>query len=117
MKRKIFVKQLMALGIDRNLANEACWRTIRLMRAVNEKFAGVHHVNFAWATMMQGAEKWFETGEPCVGYTKRLECMDKYITWKKKQRAKMNGTEGGMTNGCSGISDRAEQNVQSSSSL
>ena len=76
MKRKIFVKQLMALGIDRNLANEACWRTIRLMRAVNEKFAGVHHVNFAWVTMMQGVEKWFETGEPCVGMYGQIHYME-----------------------------------------
>lgn len=88
MKRKTFVKQLMALGFQRDAANRACKYARWLERRINETFQGCGF-SASWEETLAYVIKTIETGQiPCWGADLKMY-MDKTDRWKAKRSKKM----------------------------
>lgn len=88
MKRKTFVKQLMALGFSRNAANRACKYARWLERRINETLQGCGFSE-SWEETLAYVVKTIETGKiPCEEADIKMY-MDKVNEWKKKRSKKI----------------------------
>ena len=88
MKRKTFVKQLMALGFQRNAANRACKFARRLERRINETLQGCGF-SASWEETLAYVVRTIETGKmPCEEADLKIY-MDKTARWKAKRSKKM----------------------------
>ena len=88
MKRKTFVKQLMALGFQRNAANRACRYTRWLERRINETLQG-RGFSDSWEETLAYCVKTIETGKiPCEEADMKTY-MNKASEWRTKRSKKM----------------------------
>lgn len=88
MKRKTFVKQLMALGFQRNAANRACKHARWLERRINETLQGCGF-SASWEETLAYVVKTIETGKIQCEEADIKMYMDKVNEWKKKRSKKM----------------------------
>lgn len=88
MKRKTFVKQIMALGFQRNAVNRACKYARWLERRINETLQG-RGFSESWEETLAYVVKTIETGKiPCEEADLKMY-MDKTAMWKEKRSKKM----------------------------
>lgn len=88
MKRKTFVKQLMALGFQRNAANKACKYARWLERRINKTLQGCGF-GTSWEETLAYVVRTIETGKmPCEEADIKMY-MDKVSAWKAKRSKKM----------------------------
>lgn len=88
MKRKTFVKQLMALGFSRNAANRACKYARWLTQRINETLQGCGF-GASWEEALAYVVRRIETGKmPCTKADIKMY-MDKTARWKAKRSKKM----------------------------
>lgn len=88
MKRKTFVKQLMALGFSRNEANGACRNMRWLTQRINKTLQGCGF-SASWEETLAYVVKTIETGKiPCWGADLKMY-MGKTDRWKAKRSKKM----------------------------
>lgn len=88
MKRKTFVKQLMALGFSRNAANRACRYARWLTQRINETLQGCGF-GASWEETLAYVVKTIETGKiPCEEADIKMY-MDKASEWRVKRSKKM----------------------------
>lgn len=88
MKRKTFVKQIMALGFSRNEANWACSYARWLEQRINETLQGCDF-SASWEETLAYVVRTIETGK--MPWTKEdiKMYMDKTARWKAKRSKKM----------------------------
>lgn len=88
MKRKTFVKQLMALGFSWNAANGAVRNVRWLTQKINETLQGCDF-SASWEETLAYVVRTIETGKmPCIEADIKMY-MDKTARWKAKRRKKM----------------------------
>lgn len=88
MKRKTFVKQLMALGFSRNAANGAIRHTRWLTQRIRETLQGCDF-SASWEKTLAYVVRTIETGKmPCTEENIKMY-MDKTARWKAKRSKKM----------------------------
>lgn len=88
MKRKTFVKQLMALGFQRNAANRACRYARWLERRINETLQGCGF-GASWEETLAYVVRTIGTGKmPCEEADIKMY-MDKAARWKAKRSKKL----------------------------
>ena len=88
MKRKTFVKQLMALGFSRNAVNGACRNMRWLTQRINKTLQGCGF-SASWEETLAYVVKTIETGKmPCAEADLKMY-MDKVYAWKAKRSKKM----------------------------
>lgn len=88
MKRKTFVKQLMALGFSRNAANGAGRHMRWLTQRINKTLQGCGF-SASWEETLAYVVKTIETGKiPCEEADLKMY-MDKTARWKAKRSKKM----------------------------
>lgn len=88
MKRKTFVKQLMALGFSRNAANRACKYARWMERRINKTLQGCWF-SASWEETLAYVVRTIETGKmPCTKADIKMY-MDKTTRWKAKRSKKM----------------------------
>lgn len=88
MKRKTFIKQLMALGFSRNAANGACRYARWLERRINKTLQGCMF-GASWEEALAYVVKTIETGKiPCEEADLKMY-MDKTARWKAKRSKKL----------------------------
>lgn len=88
MKRKTFVKQLMALGFSRNAANRACKYARWLERRINKTLQGCGF-SASWEETLAYVVKGIETGKIQCEEADIKMYMDKVNEWKKKRSKKI----------------------------
>lgn len=88
MKRKTFVKQLMALGFSRHAANGAIRYMRWLTERINKTLQGCEF-GASWEETLAYVVKAIETGKiPCEEADMKMY-MDKASEWRAKRRKKM----------------------------
>ena len=88
MKRKTFVKQLMALGVSRNDANGLCKYARWLERRINETLQGCGF-SASWEETLAYVVKTIETGKiPCEEADMKMY-MNKASEWRAKRSKKL----------------------------
>lgn len=88
MKRKTFVKQLMALGFSRDAANWACRYARWLTQRINKTLQGCDF-SASWEETLEYVVRTIETGKmPCTEENIKMY-MDKTARWKAKRSKKM----------------------------
>ncbi len=88
MKRKTFVKQLMALGFSRYAANGACRHMRWLTQKINKTLQGCGFSE-SWEETLAYVVKTIETGKiPCEEADMKMY-VDKAARWKEKRSKKM----------------------------
>lgn len=88
MKRKTFVKQLMALGVSRNAANRVCEYARWLERRINETPQGCGF-SASWEETLAYIVKPIETGKiPCEEADMKMY-MNKASEWRAKRSKKL----------------------------
>lgn len=88
MKRKTFVKQLMALGFSRNAANGAGRNMRWLTERINKTLQGCKF-GASWEETLAYVKKTIETGKTPCGEADKKMYMDKASEWRAKRSKKM----------------------------
>lgn len=88
MKRKTFVKQLMALGFSRNEANGAGRHVRWLTQRINETLQGCGF-RASWEETLEYVVREIETGKMACIKSDIKMYMDKTARWKAKRSKKM----------------------------
>lgn len=88
MRRKTFVKQLMALGFSRNAVNKACEYARWMERRINKTLQGCKF-SASWEETLAYVVKTIETGKiPCEEADMKMY-MNKASEWRAKRSKKM----------------------------
>lgn len=88
MKRKTFIKQLMALGFSRNAVNKACKYARWLTQRINETLQGCDF-RASWEETLAYVVRTIETGKIQCEEADIKMYMDKVNEWKKKRSKKI----------------------------
>ena len=88
MKRKTFVKQLMAMGFQRNAVNKACKYARWLERRINEKIQGCG-LSCSWEEMLEDVVRTVGAWKAPLEDADEKMYMEKVDQWKTKRNKKM----------------------------